>query len=183
MANLIVAFPDKQVSRNVSAALEAGGIRALRVCMTGNEVMRTFNQVQDGILVCAPRFPDRTADDLAEDLDGHVLILVIGRPEQLELVEHPSIFRLRLPAGRSELAASVRMLMQLHDMRKPRRDQTQEAALAAAKEKLMAACGMDEPAAHRALQRASMRMGMRLGELAGAVLDGSLPVDRVTGRE
>ena len=102
MARIIVAFPDREAARKISAALEGAGYQIFRVCGTGNEVMRTFNQVQDGILVCAPRFPDRTADDLAEDLDGHVLILVIGRPEQLQLVEHPSIFRLRLPAGEAK---------------------------------------------------------------------------------
>ncbi|MBQ3669428.1 MAG: ANTAR domain-containing protein [Clostridia bacterium] len=174
MANLVVAFPDKHMNLNVSAMLESGGFAVTRTCMTGNEVMRAFNQIQDGLLVCAVLFPDRTAEALADDLDGQAMMLVLGRPEQLELCEHPSIFKLKLPATRAELNASISMLMQLFEKRKPRRTPVQDTLVQAAKEIIMAACNVDEASAHRAMQRYSMRSGAKLVDVARVLLDGAL---------
>jgi len=180
MANLVVAFPDKRINRAVCSMLESGGFRVMRSCMTGNEVMRAFTQFQDGILVCATRFPDRTADELACDLDRRAMILVCGRPDQLELCEHADIFKLKLPADRGELTASVNLLAQLFEKQKPRRSPAQDATVREAKALVMAACGVDEDAAHRALQRYSMRRGLRLTEVSKALLDGSIAPETIT---
>ena len=183
MANLIVAFPDRQANRSVSAMLESAGFRVLRTCMTGNEVMRAFNQVQDGLLVCATRFQDRTADALAYDLNGRALMLVCGRPEQLALCEHPAIFKLKLPTDRGQLTASVEMLAQLFEKQKPKRSASQDALVQQAKAAVMAACDMSEAEAHRAMQRYSMRKGARLVDLARAITEGQLAPDRINNLE
>ena len=134
MANLIVAFPDRQTNHNVCAMLESGGFDVTRTCATGNEVMRAFNLMQDGVLICAARFPDRTADTLAGDLEGRAMMLVVARPAQLELCEHPAIFKLQAPVSRMALNASVSLMLQLFDKRKPRRGRAEEAVVQAAKE-------------------------------------------------
>ena len=179
MANLIVAFPDRQTNHNVCAMLESGGFDVTRTCATGNEVMRAFNLMQDGVLICAARFPDRTADTLAGDLEGRAMMLVVARPAQLELCEHPAIFKLQAPVSRMALNASASLMLQLFDKRKPRRGRAEEAVVQAAKELLIAASGVSEAAAHRALQRYSMQNGVKLLDAAQALLDGALPWERI----
>ena len=177
MAKIIVAFPDKQINRNITDMLEHAGLEVFRTCMTGNEVMRAFNQCQDGILITAVRFPDRTSDAIAYDLGSRALILVLGRAEQLALVEHPEVFHLKLPASAAEITASVNMLLQLHYKRMPHRSVQDKEDVTEAKQLLMDDYALTEPDAHRLMQKISMRLGMRMQETAKKILEGNLSMD------
>ena len=132
MAKIITAFRDRQTARQIAAALEASGLSVFRVCATGNEVMRAFNQCSDGILVCGTAFADRTVDSLCEDLGERALVLAVGRPENLDNCECPALFRLTSPFSRSELIASVNMLAQRRGSRAGGARQAQAHARAAA---------------------------------------------------
>ena len=177
MARIIVAFPEKETLRRVREALETGGYEVFRSCMTGNEVMRAFNLCQDGILICGARFPDRTADALAWDLDGQALILVVGKTAQLEYLEHPDLFRRPFPCSRAELIAAVDLLIQLHEHRMPRRGAVQSETVSRAKRLLIREGGFTEPEAHRALQRYSMTHGVRMEECARQLLSRELSAE------
>ena len=177
MARIIVAFPEKETLRRVQEALESGGYDVFRTCMTGNEVMRAFNLCQDGILISGVRFPDRTADALAWDLNGQALILVVGRTAQLEYLEHPDLFRRPFPCSRAELIAAVDLLIQLHDHRMPRRGADQAEAIVRAKRLLIRESGFSEPEAHRALQRYSMAHGLRMEECARRLISRELTAE------
>lgn len=172
MARIIVAFPEKETNRKIASVLESAGYQVFRTCMTGNEVMRAFTLCQDGVLICAARFQDRTADALAWDLGDQAVIMVIAKPDQMEMCEHPQIFRKTTPVGRLELLSAVDMLVQLHDHRMPRRGGKEEELIRQAKDKLQTEQGITEPEAHRMLQRYAMRHGMRLTECARRVLAG-----------
>ena len=121
MAKIIVAFADARKCEQIASVLDGSGLQVFRKCATGNEVMRAFDACHDGILVCGTRFPDRTVDELAYDLGDQVLMLVLGKPDQLERCEHFALFRLAVPFTRGELSSAVNMLVQLHYMRMPRR--------------------------------------------------------------
>ncbi len=179
MAKVIVAFPDAETSRKIGEALETGGYEVFRTCTTGSEVMRAFNQCQDGVLVCGVRFQDRTADALAWDLGRQAVILVVGKPGQLENCEHPDLFKRPIPCSQTELISAVDMLLQLHDHRMPRRSAEQDEPVRAAKQLLMDARGLTEPEAHRALQRYSMKCGLRMQACAAMLLDHTLSPDQV----
>ena len=170
MAKIITAFRDRQTARQIAAALEASGLSVFRVCATGNEVMRAFNQCSDGILVCGTAFADRTVDSLCEDLGERALVLAVGRPENLDNCEYPALFRLTSPFSRSELIASVNMLVQLHGQRLPRRSGEERELVERAKRKLMDEQHLTEDQAHRLLQSESMRHGFKMTESARRVL-------------
>ena len=89
MAKIIVGFSNRQALSKISAVLERNGFTVLRQCLTGNEIMRAFSMCQDGILVCGARFPDRTANQIAEDLDSRALMLIADRPDKLEMCDLP----------------------------------------------------------------------------------------------
>ena len=170
MAKIIVAFAEKQTARQIAQGLETAGIEVFHICATGNEVMRAFNICEDGVLVCGARFPDRTADQLAWDLGERVLILVAGRPEQLELCEQPALYTLQTPFSMRELAASVHMLLQMHYKRLPHRSGGEKELVERAKEALMREKGLTEQEAHAFLQKESMRLGAKMQDCARAVL-------------
>ena len=172
MAKIIVAFAEEQQCARVACALEESGISVLRRCSSGAEVLRALNLCEDAVLVCGVKFTDYTADALAEDMSDEALMLVVGRPERLALCESTSVFRLSSPFGRAELVSSVRMLLQLHDMRKPRRGGDEKELIERAKRLLMQQRGLTEAQAHQTLQRASMNLGLRMTECARRILNG-----------
>ena len=105
MAKIITAFRDRQTARQIAAALEASGLSVFRVCATGNEVMRAFNQCSDGILVCGTAFADRTVDSLCEDLGERALVT---KPlEQAILEKRPDLV---MACGPAPMLAAVQAL-------------------------------------------------------------------------
>lgn len=71
------------------------------------------------MVVCGVKLADCTADQLYSDLEGLACMLVVAKPEQLEMCENPHIFRLPLPVNRHDLTASVRMLERLPKWSRP----------------------------------------------------------------
>lgn len=170
MAKIIVAFHDRERREQISALLESAGLSVLRTCATGAEVMRAFSSCQDGILVCGFRFPDRTLNDLCDDLGGRALVLAIGKPEVLANCENQDVFKLPSPVNRGALVGAVNMLVQLHYMRRPKRTADETHVINEAKHKLMQMHDISEAEAHQMLQRMSMRSGIRMTDSARSIL-------------
>lgn len=170
MVKIIVAFSTQAKCDQYAAALEESGYPVLRSCTSASEVKRTLNQCGDGIVITSCRLPDSTIDALADDLEKRALILATGRPAQLELCEHPGIFRLPAPCSKGELASAVSMLAQLHQMRLPRRSSEEKQLIEKAKLLLIERQAMTEPEAHHALQKGAMDKGMKLTDYAALLL-------------
>ena len=170
MAKVIVGFSNRQALSKISAALERSGFFVLRRCLTGNEVMRAFSLCQDGVLVCGARFPDRTADQLAEDMGPRAVILAADRPERLEMCEHPAIAKLAMPFSLSELVNAVEERVAAHDARMPRRNEADREIVERAKQKLMREHSLTEAEAHRKMQKQSMQHGIKMADCARILL-------------
>ncbi len=170
MARIIVGFSNRQAVAKISTVLERNGFNVFRQCVTGNEVMRAFSQCHDGILVCGARFPDRTADQIAMDLSEMAMVLIVDRPEHLELCENTDAARLIMPFTANELINAVESLVREHDMRMPRRDEAQRAEIEKAKAILMRESHLSEGEAHRLLQRKSMSMNLRMIDYARMII-------------
>jgi len=170
MVKIIVAFADDEKCAHYSAVLEEAGFPVFRRCTSGSEVRRALNQYDDSIVVCTCRLTDCTADELAWDMDKRALMLVIGRAKQLDNCEHPDIFRLKAPCSRGELTSAVNMLVQLHQMKMPRRSPKEDEIVRRAKEYLILHHGVSEAEAHHCLQKGAMNRGLKLTEYAAQVL-------------
>ena len=166
MAKVIVGFSNREALQKFTRVLERSGFDVFRSCLTGNEVMRAFSLCQDGILVCGTRFPDRTADQIAGDLNERAMVLLVDRPEHLALCDNVNAARLPMPFTAGELVNAVVRLVEEHDARMPRRSESERAEVNRAKEILMQENGFTEPEAHRYLQRKSMSMNMRMLDFA-----------------
>lgn len=165
---VVVAFSRPETAQRFAGALEAEGLSVLRVCTAGAQALRALEPCEDAVLVCGARLPDRTADELARDLDGRAAVLVAARPEWLALCEEPSLHRLALPASGTQLAAAVRAAVRPE---RPAPRTADEARLIGEAKRALMARGMTEAEAHRFLQRESMRLGVRMAVCARMALD------------
>ncbi len=171
MVKIIVAFVKDERSAQVSATLEGAGFNVFRRCTSASEVKRAINQCGDGILITSCKLPDSTIDSLAWDLGNKAVILATGSPAQLELCEHPDIFKLTFPCSKGELTSAVNMLMQLHRMRLPHKSADEKQTIQRAKEHLMEKHHLSEPEAHHLLQKGAMDKGMKMAEFAAKLLE------------
>ena len=170
MARIMIASASENGRAQLSRLLVSSGFQVFRCCASGGELRRGISECGDGIVILLGPLPDCKPDELQWDYGGRVQILLIGRPHVLEGCESPEIFRLALPTSGQAVLDAAEMLSQLHRARLPRRSRAEEQIVGAAKQILMAQCGMTEPEAHRALQQRAMRGGMRMADCAARIV-------------
>ena len=170
MAKFVVAFRDRADAESVASLLRESGYEVIRVCTAGDEIKRAFGMIQDGILICGPRFRDRTLDQILEDLNEHVEVLCISKAEASAGIRSSRVFHLAPPVRKSLLAAWADMLIQLHYQKLPRRENSDRERIEEAKRKVMEELNLTEAEAHRHLQRLSMRLGIRMPQVAEVIL-------------
>lgn len=136
---------------------------------------RTVHKLHVTAVVCGFKLPDQAAEALFSDLPPSCAMLMLAPQNLLDLLQDEDIFRLAAPVPRSDLTASVRMLLQmgrrLERILRPRRSEEEQALIRQAKAVLMDRNGMTEEEAHRFLQKTSMDHGSKLIQTAQMVLD------------
>lgn len=176
MDKIIVAFENDNNRRRVGEILESSGIAIKGSFKSGSEAIRAIRKLSGGIIICGYKLPEMTATDLAYDLNGLAMVLVIAPPQQLELCTNDNVFKLPTPFSRADLVSSVRMLLQMEQKRfkataPPRRSEKDAAVISKAKELLMGKNGMTEQEAHRFIQRRSMDTGAKAVETARLIIE------------
>ncbi|MBQ9824876.1 MAG: ANTAR domain-containing protein [Solobacterium sp.] len=170
MTKFAVAFHDRETAERIASLLRESGFEVIRTCSSADEVRRTFRMIQDGVLIAGVRLRNRSLDEVAGDLNEHVEILCLCRPDQFAQISSDKIFRQAMPVNRSVLIAWADMLAQLHYQRMPRRPESDRETIRAAKELLMEQKQMDEAEAHRHLQRLSMNLGLPMAKVAQRII-------------
>lgn len=173
MDQVIVAFESEKTCRRVADILESAGTASSLICRTGDQVRRYANKQHITVVICGYKLGEETAEDVLSDLPAECAMLLLAPQSRLDMVHSDRMFRLSAPAARSELIASVRMLLQLGEQEnlfRPRRNQAEQEQIKAAKLLLMDRYGLTEEQAHRFLQKKSMDAGMKLSQTARLVL-------------
>ena len=168
MPRIIIAGASEASRTQLARLLTASGHSLFRLCASEGELRRTLTECEDGIVLISGMQPD----DIAADFEGRFQFLLIGRPETLSACESPQIFRLAYPCPGSAVLGAVEMLSQLHYMRLPRRSGADRALVEDAKRLLMRKYGIDEPEAHRRMQRYAMDHGIKMTDYARLLLQG-----------
>ena len=173
MSRLIVAFESEVTRQRVCELFAASSFPVRASCRTGAEVIRAAHFMGGAVVVCGVKLADCTADQLYSDLEGLACMLVVAKPEQLEMCENPHIFRLPLPVNRHDLTASVRMLEQLAEMEqaRPQQNAADQELIRQAKIYLQEVRLMTEEEAHRYLQKRSMTTRRKMAEVAAEIID------------
>ena len=177
MEKVILAFEGAKTSARVRDIQEGAGVADCVFCHSAAEVKRLVHKQHITTVLCGYKLMDETAESLCEDLPPTTSVLVIAVQTMLDMIENDDLFKLAAPVSRSDLLASVQMLIQVgHRMEKfvrPQRSEEEKALIQAAKRVLMDRHDMTEEQAHRFLQKKSMDSGARLVQTAQMVLDGT----------
>ena len=171
MTKITVSFSRIDDAEQVAGMLKENGYEIARICTSGAEVIRTYNTLQDGILVSGYRLKDRLLDSFAGDLNENIEILCLAKPEHLNRISVKKIFRLPLPSSRAAILAAIELLVQLHYQKRPHRETASDEIIEKAKEILIEEKGFTESEAHRFMQKESMRLGVKMTHVAQRILD------------
>ena len=176
MEKVILAFEREKSADRIREILETAGLGDCLICRSAAEVKRLVHKQRVTTVVCGYKLSDETAETLFDDLPSSCSMLVVEIQSMLNLMGNDEIFRLAAPVSRSDLVASVRMLLQMgHRMEKyvrPQRSAEEQAVIEQAKMILMDRHGMAEEQAHRFLQKKSMDSGAKLIQTAQMIIDG-----------
>ncbi len=174
MEKIVVAFENENNRKRICDMLEANGIQVKVSCRSGSEAIRAIRKMSGGIVISGYKLSEMTASDLAYDLNGIAMVLIIAPQQQLELCVNENMFKLPTPFSRGDLVSSVRMLLQMQEKHyravPPRRSEKDTADINKAKELLMNKNGMSEEEAHRFIQRKSMDTGAKAAETARLII-------------
>lgn len=148
MEQVIVAFENPKSAFRVREVLESSGTASCILCTSAGQVRRTVHKLHVTAVVCGFKLPDQPAEALFGDLPPSCAMLVLAPQNLLDLLQEEDIFRLAAPVPRSDLTASVRMLLQmgrrLERILRPRRSEEEQALIRQAKAVLMDRNGMTE---------------------------------------
>ena len=169
MSRIVIASASEAGRNQLARLLASSGYSVFRLCASEGELRRTLTECEDGIVLLSGIQPD----DMAADFEGCFQFLLIGRPETLNACESPQVFRLAYPCSGSAVIGAVEMLSQLHYMRLPHRTGRDRTMVEDAKRLLMDQYEIDEPEAHRRMQRYAMRHGIKMAEYAALLLRNS----------
>lgn len=176
MDRIVIAVSNDTLRESVSAMIRKNGLFLRASVSNGAAAIREMRLMEGGILICSPRLPDTTSDQMARALEESVYFLVIGRPDDLSHCRNEDCFKLPLPVNASGLLGSVRILQQLDERRQAamrrasRRSGEDKRLIREAKAYLMEARGMSEDQAHRFLQKQSMDTATPVAEIARMIV-------------
>lgn len=178
MDKVILAFESAKTAERIRDVIEGSGLAGCILCRSAAEVKRLVQKQRVTTVICGYKLPDQTAESMAEDLPISCAVLVVAVQTMLDMVGSDDIFKLAAPVTRSDLLASVRMLMQsgrrMDHIARTQRTDEEQATVERTKRVLMERNGMSEEQAHRFLQKKSMDSGIKLSQTAQMILDGAM---------
>ena len=172
MARIIIAGVSQAAREQLSRLLASSGFDVFRLCASEGDLRRALNECEDGIVLISGQAAGIRPDDIVSDFGDSFRLLLIGRPETLSACESPHVFRLTYPCPGSAVIGAVEMLAQMHSMHLPKRSGVDRTIVEEAKRLLMREYGIDEPEAHRRMQRYAMRHGISMVDYASQLLHG-----------
>ncbi|MDD3347278.1 ANTAR domain-containing response regulator [Oscillibacter sp.] len=175
MDRIVVAFSNEEAQRRILHLLENGGYAPALCCCSGAEAIRAVRKLGSATVVCGFKLRDMTAENLAADLRGTAVLLVISSAVNLDLCEGENLYKLSTPVLRADFFATMDLLRQLEEKSlhhpPPKRRDEEQLVVQRAKELLMDVHRMTEGEAHRFLQKRSMNAGWKMAETAQFILD------------
>ena len=175
MDRIVVAFANEEAQRRICRLLESDGWSPAASCASGAEAIRTVRKLGSAIVICGFKLRDITANDLAADLQGTALLMVVSSAVNLDFCQRDNLYKLPTPISRSDFFATLDLMRQFEEAHlhhaPPKRKEADQQLIRKAKELLMDTNRMTESEAHRFLQKRSMDAGMKLADMAQYILD------------
>ena len=175
MDRIVVAFANEEARHRICRLLESDGWSPAASCGSGAEAIRTVRKLGSAIVICGFKLRDMTANDLAADLRGLAVLMVVSSAANLDFCEGENLHKLATPAPRSDFFATLELLRRFEEKHlhhpPPKRREEEQKLIQKAKEVLMDVNRMTESEAHRFLQKRSMDAGLKMYETAQIIID------------
>lgn len=176
LRHIILALQKREDSEHLRSVLARSGYEPSAVCMSGAQALAALEDYPEAVLITGKRLPDISWNDLSESLPSETSLLLIANPAQVEDVPDNVVF-LPMPLKAREFLSTVELLVVgitpgRHARRGSKRERSREEKemIDQAKALLMERHHMEEPEAHRYLQKRAMENGCDLVETAQMVL-------------
>ncbi|MEE3392860.1 MAG: ANTAR domain-containing protein [Lachnospiraceae bacterium] len=177
MGNIIIALPNEEVSKKISAGLLSHGYDTTVICRSGSDALSEMSNLDAGVVICGSHFSDMELSQFADYLPQTFNILAIIKQEKDYLVPE-GILKLFSPCKMSDIIDTVGMLLENTGIKKkrkkkdlrPERSTEEKETINRAKVLLMDRNNMSEPEAFRYIQKCSMDSGTNMYEMAQMIL-------------
>jgi response regulator NasT len=189
MKNIIIAFSNPLLTNWASSILHRGGYNIEYTCKAAGDVVRVADFCTSTVVLCGYQFPDMTAEDLLNSLEGRLAMVTVLLSHQQPISERPDQLVVRYPVSAAELLQSIEIAERCAAFaaaalaagnrggiksKQTERPAEEKLLILKAKELLIERYQMTESQAHRFLQKSSMDHGTKLIDSARLVLDDQL---------
>lgn len=187
MKSVIVAFSNPLLTNWVTTVLNRGGYTIEYSCKTAADVARVADFCTSPVVVSGFQFPDMTAEELLDVLNGRLAMITVVLPHQRDLIEREDLVVVPYPLSSMDLLHAIESLeneaarqavtvnvsqkdTSFHSRERPAEEKL---LILKAKKMLMEQFEMTESQAHRFLQKSSMDRGLKLIDAAQMVIANS----------
>ncbi|MCI1930433.1 MAG: ANTAR domain-containing protein [Clostridia bacterium] len=181
MENIIIGFTDRAKAEIIRDIVAKGGFYNTIVCTSGDEILRTANEIGDGVIICGYKVSDMIHTEIFELMPESFGMLVLLSRRQADLVDNQEIFSLVLPVTKNDVIKTVKMILSFNQEsgkksadekgEKLLRSESDRIIIERAKLYLMNKYKITEDAAHRFMQKQSMNHGMKMVDTAKNLLN------------
>jgi hypothetical protein len=174
MLSIFLGFVSEQTRESLSRVLILSGLPLGGAFSDGASIIRAVRQRGGGLVLCGGKLSDMSAIHLFSSLSGEALLAVLERTPGSVSLGPEGPLCLMMPSSAREFASQVRLLYEQELARRQarfRRSPKEEELIREAKRFLQEGYGLDEPEAHRLLQKVSMREGLDIPRLARKILE------------
>lgn len=109
-SSIVIALPKIDDAKKIRTILNRHGFPVAAVCSTASTALSSISELENGVLICGYKLPDRYYRDVLEDLPSsfEMLLLASGRV----IAEAPtSVLTVEMPMKASDLVNTVDMML------------------------------------------------------------------------
>lgn len=176
MFNVIIGFSKKERCEAVKDTVVFGGYSNITLCTSGDEILRSVDDVGKGIIICGYKVGKMVYSELERLIPLGYGILVLLSQNEAHLFQSDDIFSLVLPVNKIDLIKTVDMVLNIYADKENGSEYSkllqkdEKIIIEKAKLYLMNKYKISENAAYKFIQKTSMSNGLKLSETANRIL-------------
>lgn len=173
MERIILAFPKDETIRKIQSMLDGTSFSVVSSCHSCAEVIRSFLELDDALVLMSYKLSDGTCDDVYESLPPRSGVMTLTKAENIDNIRNIDIFTVPLPVNRVGLRDALETFIGVIERQRhrPKRTDEEKAIIEKAKLTLIEKYMMTEEQAHRFIQKRSMNTGMKVIDTAKLILN------------
>lgn len=179
MAEIIVAFPNRDNAIMIKNLLVKNGYSVLSVCTSGAQTLNACDELDSAVIITGYKLPDMMYYHLKEHLDDRFEMLLVASLDRIAQCNMYGVMAIPFPIKKREFLNTVDVLLaNIAEKRRIRRERIKTGGrskeemetINQAKQYLISVNNLTEEEAHRYMQKTSMDSGNSMVETAKMIL-------------